>query len=637
MEIVTTQVQTSIDIFNDEKLVLYNIPNYQRPYSWEEANINDFLNDIYSENDGYYIGNILFIKKHNGEFPYNLSYEVVDGQQRITSLALIYLAISYTFFSFLHNARVSIARNIYTTQERIRGKLANTDQYNNIEIKHKLKLLKKDNEVYSSIFSFIYSDNGFDENANYIEYICKNIDCDKRRLMWKRFVDILEWLNENCHTYDDLVVFYNKLNRLTFVTITCNDLGDAFTIFSSINAKGLPLTLIDLIKVKYLSTVGNAELSLIKEYEDKWTELLDIFGESEKDSNHSKVIQFLLNYYDTFIGTTATSITKKTALKGYEKVFACKGADFIDQLIKHARIFVDIINSEDILNKHVQANVVDDTYIVRVLSELYRMESSSIYPFLMFLLDLYNRDILSQENLLNILYTIKSFYIKRNITLKPKASNIRSRVLETIRTLKNSCNINLIFSTISNLLSEISVSDEQFKLALCEPIYSKSNSKTLRIILIDLSRAYNDGYFSKSREDTLDGYISGHKGRSIYRWTIEHILPDGTLNADWIQDIGNGDKLLAENLQNNYKNKLGNLTLTPYNSEMSNNSFINKRDYYNDNKAEYEGLRAGLFLNNSIAADDEDISTKDKWTIDDIDRRTEVLANLIIKLYSMNN
>lgn len=63
MEIVTTQVQNSIDIFNDEKLTVYNIPNYQRPYSWEESNINDFLNDIYIENKGYYIGNILFIKK----------------------------------------------------------------------------------------------------------------------------------------------------------------------------------------------------------------------------------------------------------------------------------------------------------------------------------------------------------------------------------------------------------------------------------------------------------------------------------------------------------------------------------------------------------------------------------------------
>lgn len=636
MEIVTAQVSSSYDIFNDEKLALYNIPNYQRPYSWEEANINDFLNDIYSENDGYYIGNILFIKKSNVEYSHNITYEVVDGQQRITSLALIYLAISYSFFSFLPNASHSVSRNIYTKQDRIKCKLATTDHSNTV-IKHKLNLLKKDNEVYSTIFSFIYSDNTFDENTNIIEYISNNISCDKRRLMWKRFIDILEWINENCYTYDDLVVLYDKLNYLKFVIITCNDLGDAFTIFSSINAKGLPLTLIDLIKVKYLSTVGNLESNLIKEYEDKWTELLDIFGESEKDSNHNKVIQFLQNYYDTFIGTTATSITKKGALKGYEKVFVRKGADFIDELIKHARIFVDIINSEYIVNKQVQPNVVNDPYVLRVLSELYRMESSSIYPFLMFLLDMYHRDLFPQSNLLNILYTIKAFYVKRNITLKPKASNIRSRVLETIRILQNSCDINLIVSTISKLLNEISVSDEQFKLDLCEPIYSKSNSKTLRIILIDLSRKYNDGYFSKSREDTLDYYISEYKGRSLYRWTIEHILPYGKLNADWIQSIGNGDKILAEDLQDKYKNKLGNLTLTPYNSEMSNNSFINKRDYYNENKSEYEGLRTGLFLNESIADQDEDISTKDMWTVDDIDRRTEILANLIVDLYKINS
>lgn len=265
------------------------------------------------------------------------------------------------------------------------------------------------------------------------------------------------------------------------------------------------------------------------------------------------------------------------------------------------------------------------------------MESSSIYPFLIFLLDLYHKDLLSQNNLLDILCTIKSFYIKRNITLKPKASNIRSRVLETLRTLQNSCDINLIVSTISKLLSEISVSNEQFKLGLCELIYSKSNSKTLRIILIDLSRKYNDGYFSKSREDTLDYYIAERKERSLYRWTIEHILPYGKLNVDWIQSIGNGDKLLAEDLQDKYKNKFGNLTLTPYNSEMSNNSFINKRDYYNENKSEYEGLRTGLFLNESIADKDEDIGTKDIWTVDDIDRRTAILANLIVDLYKINS
>ena len=85
--------------------------------------------------------------------------------------------------------------------------------------------------------------------------------------MWKRFIDILEWLSENCHSYEDIERFYRKMDNLTLVSITCNDLGDAFSIFSSINAKGLPLTLIDLMKVEYLSAVGTLDDDLITIYE----------------------------------------------------------------------------------------------------------------------------------------------------------------------------------------------------------------------------------------------------------------------------------------------------------------------------------------------------------------------------------
>lgn len=123
--------------------------------------------------------------------------------------------------------------------------------------------------------------------------------------------------------------------------------------------------------------------------------------------------------------------------------------------------------------------------------------------------------------------------------------------------------------------------------------------------------------------------------RALYKWTIEHILPDGRLNEDWIQSLGNGDQLKAEDIQETYKNKLGNLTLTPYNSEMSNSSFIVKRDY-NPSGSEFEGLRSGLFLNESIFDSDkgEDIASKEKWTAVDINRRTNILSDLIIKLYA---
>ena len=610
----------------------YLVPIYQRPYTWEESNINDFLNDISVENDGYYIGNVLLIDKIDQNHPNIKLQEVVDGQQRLTSLALILMAIFYKLHGFISCVERNQLSKLFTIQEDIKRKLTNAEN-----TEHSLRLLKKDSDVYNAIFTFVITNSSYDEfgNAYYLNNTAE-IKCDKRRLMWKRFIDILEWLSENCHTFEDIERFYRKVDNLTIVSITCNDLGDAFSIFSSINAKGLPLTLIDLIKVEYLSAVGASDENLITVYEEKWIELLDIFSETEKDSNHSKVIQFLQNYYDTFINSTASSITKKEALKEYKKVFTRKGSDFIDELIKHARIFVDIINSENIINDKADANVIDDINILTILSELHRMETSSIYPYLMFFLDLYVKKCIGLEDLIYNLTKIKAFYIKRNIMQKPKASNIRSRVLETIRSFKNINSIDTITSTVSSLLRDISVSDEQFKLALEEPLYSKSNSKTLRIILIDLARHYNNGYFSKSRPDTLDLYTSKQTPRSMYKWTIEHILPDGRLNSDWIQSLSKGDKQVAEEIQEKYKNKLGNLTLTPYNSEMSNSSFIVKRDY-NPSGSEYEGLRSGLFLNESIVDSDrdEDISNKEEWTAEDINRRTDILSDLVIELYTL--
>lgn len=610
----------------------YVVPIYQRPYTWEESNINDFLNDINVENDGYYIGNVLLIDKIDQNHPNIKLQEVVDGQQRLTSIALILMAIFYKLYGFVSCVERNQLSKLFTIQEDIKRKLTNLEN-----TEHSLRLLKKDSDVYNAIFTFIITNSSYDElgNAYYLNNTVE-IRCDKRRLMWKRFIDILEWLSENCHTFEDIERFYRKVDNLTIVSITCNDLGDAFSIFSSINAKGLPLTLIDLIKVEYLSAVGASDEKLITVYEEKWIELLDIFSETEKDSNHSKVIQFLQNYYDTFINSTASSITKKEALKEYKKVFTRKGSDFIDELIKHARIFVDIINSENIINDKADANVIDNIKVLTILSELHRMETSSIYPYLMFFLDLYVKKCIKLEDLIYNLTKIKAFYIKRNIMQKPKASNIRSRVLETIRSFKNINSVDTITATVSSLLSDISVSDEQFKLALEEPLYSKSNSKTLRIILIDLARQYNNGYFSKSRPDTLDLYTSKQTPRSMYKWTIEHILPDGRLNDDWIQSLANGDQLMAEEIQEKYKNKLGNLTLTPYNSEMSNSAFIVKRDY-NPSGSEYEGLRSGLFLNESIADNDrdEDISIKEKWTAEDINRRTDILSDLIIELYAL--
>ena len=69
----------------------YNIPEYQRNYSWSEDNIETLIQDIINEDDGYYLGNIIITSKSDSED----TYDIVDGQQRFTTITLILFETKY--------------------------------------------------------------------------------------------------------------------------------------------------------------------------------------------------------------------------------------------------------------------------------------------------------------------------------------------------------------------------------------------------------------------------------------------------------------------------------------------------------------------------------------------------------------
>ena len=90
--------------------------------------------------------------------------------------------------------------------------------------------------------------------------------------------------------------------------------------------------------------------------------------------------------------------------------------------------------------------------------------------------------------------------------------------------------------------------------------------------------------------------------------------------------VANGDRDLANEHRSNYVHKLGNLTLTGHNSQLSNMSFEKKRDREKDGKK--IGYKNGLWLNKSL-------SEKNQWTINDIESRTEYLIEKALKLFSL--
>ncbi len=89
-----------------------------------------------------------------------------------------------------------------------------------------------------------------------------------------------------------------------------------------------------------------------------------------------------------------------------------------------------------------------------------------------------------------------------------------------------------------------------------------------------------------------------------YIWTIEHIFPEGeNVPEDWITMIANGDKIKTCEYREEYTHKLGNLTLTGYNQNLSNMSFDRKKDR-KDDKNNYIGYRNRLKLNEDIVQKD---------------------------------
>jgi hypothetical protein len=166
---------------------------------------------------------------------------------------------------------------------------------------------------------------------------------------------------------------------------------------------------------------------------------------------------------------------------------------------------------------------------------------------------------------------------------------------------------------------------------LNDGLYDK-NKSTTRYILISLERNFGD-YFNKSNPDTLEAYVESTRSKNpVLRWTIEHILPQGVLPQHWLNELRVSSAQEAGELQEEYVHKLGNLTLTPYNSELGQKNFVEKRDQTDGTNL--VGLQLNLFLNKSIIGEK---SWKDKtsWTIEDIERRTRYLAEKVADLFSL--
>lgn len=594
------------------KTLKYVIPSFQRPYSWKNEQIEQLFIDIKDEALGYYAGNILVTGDES-------ALNVIDGQQRLTTISLFFLAIG-----------VKLKRDYPTDKnaDRIAYDIERQlfiDATGSYDVP-RIRLLAGDQELYSNLLGTLVGH----ELGRY-----------GNRALFKRYKYIQELIDSEFSNLSELDSFYTKLMELEVLKVKVPELGDAFNVFSSLNSKGLPLTLIDLLKGEFISAA-----SLVNEPCDKtlakWDKLSALLSGSEEDTSNRVVTQFLLNNFDAFEETANSSTTKSKALSQYQRLLPKKyqqGEDYLGTLLKRARVFAAISKVDD-------ASFGDEKLDSKFAS-LVRLESTQAFPLLLFVMCERDRLELDDETLVGILDFLISFYVRRNIVLTPKSSNIRAKMLAAIREIENSdLRGALVFDAIRKSLIEISASDAQFEAALDQPVYDK-NKATTRYVLIDVERRIGHApLFDKGRRDSLDSYESINGGRSSRPiWSIEHILPEGPLPDWWVGDLAAGDRELATKIQEECVHLFGNLTLTPYNSELGQKRFSNpkdsdhgsKRDYRDPRTGSLVGLRSGLYLNASIPNDEagETLETKAVWTEEDIRRRNNLFKQYALKLYSL--
>jgi hypothetical protein len=145
-----------------------------------------------------------------------------------------------------------------------------------------------------------------------------------------------------------------------------------------------------------------------------------------------------------------------------------------------------------------------------------------------------------------------------------------------------------------------------------------------------------------NREYSPDLWARNEKG--LFVWTVEHIFPQGSnIPADWVDMLGNGDKEKAEKIQDDWVHCLGNLTLSGYNSKLSNQSFAKKQGkavasvFGNKIRIGYEN---GLALNKiefSINGKIYSLATTKEWKKEHIKARNNEMVEMLIKLFKFEN
>lgn len=241
---------------------LFVIPSFQRPYSWQRNNMLELIGDL--ENAAqmperpYFLGSLILVKAGgNGNWAQDRQYQVIDGQQRLTSLSIL----------------IAVLRDLETDEELLRNLdmllLEPGNKLQGIQAEPRLTLREKDAGFFREYVQennleglFELKDTDFTSNAQ------RNI-VENARVAYDEFSNMPL---EQRHSFARYLV-----DSVYMIIVSTNDLEGAHRIFNVMNVRGLPLTAQDVFKAKAIASLPPADRD---DYAKRWDNIIDMLGES---------------------------------------------------------------------------------------------------------------------------------------------------------------------------------------------------------------------------------------------------------------------------------------------------------------------------------------------------------------------
>lgn len=513
-------------LFSNEK---YEVPRYQRSYSWEEDQAVDFWNDLTGESASYFIGSFVFNYENIDKTGH---IDVIDGQQRLLTIIIL----------------MAVLRDTYKQIGDIKGAdriqrmcIAFEDKYGNLTYR-----IKSGDTIQEYFNKYIQAG-----DLNIEESQPKNKE-EKR--IKKVYLFLKERIQEHL---DDLLSteekrkfiqgLWDNVDAIKVVSIQIQNEEGAYEIFETLNARGVELSVADLLKnymFKNINLGTDNNKDIVKE---KW-----LFIDENIRATGTDLKRFFRYYW-----------LSKYAFVTDKKLFR----EIKTEIKDHERFLENLVGASEWFNKFYECNRVhwdeikDGHKIFKSLCGIKLMDVTQCYVLFMSILRNMTKLGTRVKRVFEIIekFTFKYFVICR--LPGNKVERLYSKYARELERIINSSkpkhipgNIQALFVKLEKELKSISPSFEEFQENFLELSY-RQGEKSRQLIKYILEK------------------IDAFKRKGAYKIdfdavNIEHILP---------QNPGKEWNLKKSEIKN-YVNKIGNLTLIKkeINSKVGNKSIKNK-------------------------------------------------------------